>query len=208
MEDETQGPQDVDTSGDRTGTSTETVTMTQEEVTAMKAKAWSDSRSALGREDLAAATTTDQSVLDTLRETNPDAFAKVVATRDAAKKVEDDKARVANLDERERVVAEKETATKGTEREQAAAKVAEETKVPVGVLLDFGGADEASMRDLAKHVNPATDTTPIHADSARTTGGGEKSLDELTKVDTRGMGMDQLNAHGKALDAAIKAAPR
>ena len=90
MEDETRGTPDVDTSGDPTGTSTETVTMTtaehDAELTAAKAKAWSDSRSALGREDLATAATTDQSVLDTLKLENPDAFAKVVATRDAAKK--------------------------------------------------------------------------------------------------------------------------
>ena len=228
MADGTDGPQDQ-ASADTKGTST--VMMTEAELEARDKKTASDALAGAGRTaadlrareeavkadreqhkaEVAESRKRQHASEDAAAADDPNLLANLRVKRQGEAAAEDLRRGQAALADSTRVLEERTALADADLRQNLAAQY----EVEPAVLERLGvGLSREDVTDLAKRLSTKTETTtettttPIHADSARTTGGGEKSVDELTKVDTRGMSMDQLKAHDKAVDAALKAAPR
>lgn len=224
MADGTDGPQDP-ASADKTGTST--VTMTEAELDARDTKTASDALAGAGRtaadlqvrEDALKADREQHEAEvgesrkrqhareDTAAADDPSVLATLRVTRQREADAEELRRGQAALADSTRKLEARRTLT-DTELRQT---LAEQYEVEPAVLDRLGvGLSREDVTDLAKRLSTKTEPpldgapAPIHADSARTTGGGEKSLTELIAVDTRGMSVDQLKEHEKAFDAATK----
>lgn len=73
-------------------------------------------------------------------------------------------------------------------------------------LAKYTDGSLVAIEDLAKELPANTAKPPLRPDPNRGSGGGTQNLAQLVKVDTRGMSIDQLEEHRKAILAGMKTA--
>ena len=142
----------------------------------------------------------------TLRD-DPDAFKSLQARRSIERRETELRRREAEIATEKVALAEQAKELGSTVRTVIATQIATELGVNAETLLKYTDGSEEAMRELAQQLPKKNAKGPtFRPDSGRGGGVPSATLEQLNKVDTRGMTINQLREHGEKLDVALRAA--